>query len=78
MSPTDLRDWEEQNRTFDVLGGVAFGVGGGPLLEGPDGSLQSADRQTVTARFFDVLGVRPWLAEHSSPLMRSKALRPSS
>ena len=58
-SPTDLRDWEEQNSTFEVLGGVSFGVGGGPLLEGPDGSLQSADNQSVTPRFFDVLGVRP-------------------
>jgi putative ABC transport system permease protein len=60
VSTTDLRDWEDQSGgTFEVLGGVAFGAGGGPLLEGPDGSLQSADNQSVTARFFDVLGVRP-------------------
>ncbi len=36
-----------------------MGIGGGPLLEGPDGSLQSVDRQFVTTRFFDALGVRP-------------------
>ena len=58
-STTDLRDWEEQSRSFEVLGGIAFGAGGGPLVEGPDGSLQSADNQSVTARFFDVLGARP-------------------
>ena len=59
VSTTDLRDWEEQSRSFETLAAIALGVGGGPLLEGPDGSLQSADRQLVTARFFDVLGVRP-------------------
>ncbi len=59
VSTTDLRDWVEQSRSFEVLGGIAFGAGGGPLVEGPDGSLQSADRQSVTAPFFDVLGARP-------------------
>jgi len=59
VSTTDLRDWEDQSSSFDGLGGVSFGAGGGPLLEGPDGSLQSADNQSVTPRFFDVLGVRP-------------------
>jgi putative ABC transport system permease protein len=59
VSPTDLRDWDEQSRTFEALAAVQFGVGGGPLVEGPDGSLQSADRQGVTARFFEVLGVVP-------------------
>ena len=44
---------------FERLGGINMGIGGGPLLEAPDGSLQSVDRQMVTARFFDALGVRP-------------------
>jgi putative ABC transport system permease protein len=57
VSPIDLRDWEEQNRSFEALAAIQGGLGGGPLLEGPDGSLQSADRQMVTAGFFDVLGV---------------------
>jgi putative ABC transport system permease protein len=61
MSPVTLRDLEEQNRTLAGLGGINMGIGGGPLLEGPDGSLQSVDRQFVTARFFDVLGVAPIL-----------------
>ena len=58
MSPVTLRDLEEQTRTFDRLGGINMGIGGGPLLEAPDGTLQSVDRQFVTARFFDALGVR--------------------
>jgi hypothetical protein len=58
-SPANLRDWEEQSQAFETLAAIAFGAGGGPLVEGPDGSLQSADRQTVSARFFDVLGVTP-------------------
>ena len=59
MSPVTLRDLDEQNQSFERLGGINMGIGGGPLLEAPDGSLQSVDRQLVTARFFDVLGVRP-------------------
>jgi putative ABC transport system permease protein len=58
VSPVTLRDLAEQARTFDSLGGINMGIGGGPLLEGPDGTLQSVDRQYVTARFFDTLGVR--------------------
>ena len=59
MSPVTLRDLDEQNQTFERLGGINMGIGGGPLLEAPDGSLQSVDRQFVTARFFDALGVQP-------------------
>jgi len=59
MSPVTLRDLDEQNRSFERLGGINMGIGGGPLLEAPDGSLQSVDRQVVTARFFDALGVQP-------------------
>ena len=59
ISPLDLRDLAQQSQSFEALAAVSFGAGGGPLLEGPDGSLQSADRQSVTARFFDVLGVAP-------------------
>ena len=59
VSPMDLRDLEEQSQTFEALAAVMLGAGGGPLVEGPDGSLLSADRQTVTPRFFDVLGVIP-------------------
>jgi putative ABC transport system permease protein len=59
MSPVTLRDLDEQSRSFERLGGINMGIGGGPLLEAPDGSLQSVDRQFVTARFFDALGVQP-------------------
>ena len=59
VSPVTLRDLEEQSRSFERLGGVNMGIGGGPLLEAPDGSLQSVDRQFVTAHFFDALGAQP-------------------
>ena len=59
VSPVTLLDLEEQTRTFEGFGGINMGIGGGPLLEGTDGTLQSVDRQFVTTRFFDVLGVRP-------------------
>jgi putative ABC transport system permease protein len=59
VSPATLMDLDEQTRTLERLGGINMGIGGGPLLEAPDGTLQSVDRQYVTARFFDVLGVQP-------------------
>jgi putative ABC transport system permease protein len=59
VSPITLRDWAEQNRSFEAVAAMATGIGGGPLLAAPDGTLQSVDRQTVTWRFFDVLGVAP-------------------
>ena len=59
VSPVNLRDWIEQNQSFETVGAITLGAGGGPLVEAPDGSLQSAERQTVSARFFDVLGVTP-------------------
>jgi len=68
MSPITLRDLEEQTRTLDRLGGINMGIGGGPLLEAPDGSLQSVDRQYVTARFFDALGVQPIAGRTFQPL----------
>jgi putative ABC transport system permease protein len=59
VSPVTLRDLDKQSQTFERLGGINMGIGGGPLLEAPDGSLQSVDRQLVTAQFFDALGVHP-------------------
>jgi putative ABC transport system permease protein len=34
-------------------------MGGGPLLTAPDGSIETAERQSVTANFFDVLRITP-------------------
>ena len=67
VSPINLRDWNEQNRSFEAIAATALGIGGGPLLAAPDGTLQSVDRQTVTARFFEVLGVTPILGRTFLP-----------
>ena len=67
VSPADLKDFREQSQTFETVGAVAFGAGGGPLVEAPDGSVQSAERQMVTASFFDVLGVTPILGRTFRP-----------
>jgi hypothetical protein len=42
VSPVTLLDLAEQSRTFESLGGINMGIGGGPLLEAPDGSLQTS------------------------------------
>jgi putative ABC transport system permease protein len=59
VSPLNLRDWHEQSQAFEAVAATQMGIGGGPLLAAPDGSVQSVDRQAVTSRFFDVLGVKP-------------------
>ena len=75
MAPATLLDLEEQTQSFDALGAVSMGIGGGPLLEAPDGTLQSVDRQYVTARFFDALGVKPVAGRTFVP---SEAKRPNT
>jgi putative ABC transport system permease protein len=59
VSFVDARDWSAQNHTLQALAGISLGMGGGPMLEGPDGSRESVERQGVTSQFFDVLGVTP-------------------
>ncbi len=58
VSPLNLLDWNERNRTFDVLAAFAPGVGG-MVTNGADGTAETVSRQWVSARFFDVLGVKP-------------------
>ena len=59
MSPPNLDDLRQQARSFSAFAAVAMGAGGGPLVTAPDGTIASAERQTVSTHFFDVLGVRP-------------------
>jgi putative ABC transport system permease protein len=68
----NLRDWDERNRSFEAMAAITLGLGGGPLLEAPDGTVESVDRQSVSTRFFDVLGIIPvagrtFLAEDERP-----------
>jgi putative ABC transport system permease protein len=55
-TPLDFNDWVEQNQTFDAM--AAF-FGAGVTLPGVDGTPEQIPSQTVTAGFFDVLGVTP-------------------
>ena len=56
VSPLNLKDWNDHNRSFEVIAGVSPNVGG-MVLAGADGSAESVARQWVTAGFFDALGV---------------------
>jgi putative ABC transport system permease protein len=56
----NFREWATQNRTFESMGAIWIpGTGGGPTLTGADGTPEIIPGQSVTASFFDVLGVRP-------------------
>ncbi|HEV3138982.1 MAG TPA: ABC transporter permease, partial [Vicinamibacterales bacterium] len=55
VSPLNFLDWSEQNRAFASMAAVAGG--GRALTEGP--SAEWIPGQSVTAAFFDVLGVAP-------------------
>ena len=56
-TPLDFKDWAEQNRTFDVM--AAFSYVGPVGIAGADGTTELVSAQSVTARFFEVLGVTP-------------------
>jgi putative ABC transport system permease protein len=57
VSPLNLADWNERNRTFDLIAGFRSSIGG-MVMTGADGTAETVSRQWVTAGFFDVLGVR--------------------
>jgi putative ABC transport system permease protein len=57
VAPLNLLDWNERNRTFDLMAGIIPGVGG-MVMSGADGTAETVPRQWVLAGIFDVLGVR--------------------
>lgn len=57
VAPLNLLDWNERNRTFDLIAGFLPGVGG-MVMNGKEGTPETVSRQWVTARFFDVLRVK--------------------
>jgi putative ABC transport system permease protein len=59
VSPLNMRDWNVQSRSFEGMAFVQRGMGGGPLLTAPDGSVETAERQSTSSNFFDVLEVVP-------------------
>ncbi len=67
VSPLNMRDWSLQSRSFDGIAYVQRGMGGGPLLTAPDGSIETAERQSTSANFFDVLNVTPLVGRTFKP-----------
>jgi putative ABC transport system permease protein len=59
VSVPTLEDVVNQSRSFEELGAIQLGAGGGPLVTAPDGSVETVERQSISTRFFDVLGVVP-------------------
>ena len=68
VSPLALRDWNTQSVSFVALGGVSLGLGGGPVVTAPDGTMEPAERQGVTSGFFDALGVTPVAGRTFQPI----------
>jgi putative ABC transport system permease protein len=67
VSPLNMRDWRVQNRSFEDIAFVQRGMGGGPLLTAPDGSIETAERQSTSVNFFDVLRVTPIVGRTFKP-----------
>ena len=67
VSPLNMRDWDLQSRSFEGIAYVQRGMGGGPLLTAPDGSIETAERQSTSANFFDVLEVVPIVGRTFKP-----------
>ena len=57
VAPLNLLDWNERNRTFELIAGFLPNVGG-MVMSGADGHAETVPRQWVTAGFFEVLGVK--------------------
>jgi putative ABC transport system permease protein len=56
----NFREWARQSRTFESMAAIWIpGTGGGPTMTGADGTPEIVPAQSVTASFFDVLGVTP-------------------
>ena len=56
VAPLNYVDWSEQNRTFSAMAAIA---GAGRTLTRPGALPERIAGQSVTTRFFDVLGVVP-------------------
>ena len=67
VSPLNMRDWSLQSRSFEGIAFVQRGMGGGSLLTAPDGSIETAERQSTSANFFDVLKVVPIVGRTFKP-----------
>ena len=67
VSPLNMRDWNVQGRSFEGMAFVQRGMGGGPLLTAPDGSIETAERQSTSSNFFDVLEVVPIVGRTFKP-----------
>ncbi len=57
VSPLNLRDWSEQNHTFEKMAGYIPNVGG-MVMAGADGTAETVPRQWVSSGVFEVLGIR--------------------
>ena len=55
-TPADYVDWRDQNRTFASMAAMQWTL---PTLTGADGAPEQVLAQSVTAGFFDMLGVPP-------------------
>jgi putative ABC transport system permease protein len=67
VAPLNMRDWSLQSRSFEGIAYVQRGMGGGPLLTAPDGSVETAERQSTSVNFFDVLEVVPVVGRTFKP-----------
>jgi hypothetical protein len=74
VSIPTFEDVMNQSRSFDGLAAIQMGAGGGPLVTGPDGTVETVERQSITTRFFDVLAWCPSRGARSAP--RTKARLP--
>ncbi len=57
VSPLNMADWNERNRSFELIAGFVPSIGG-MVMNGRDGTAETITRQWVSAGFFDVLGVK--------------------
>jgi putative ABC transport system permease protein len=66
VSPNDLLDFRQRNRSFASMSAYMPNIGG-MVMAGRDGTAETVSRQWVAAGFFDVLGLPPLAGRYFQP-----------
>ena len=70
VSIPTFEDVRNQSRSFDGLAAIQMGAGGGPLVTGPDGTVEAVERQSVSTTLLRPAGRGAGGGPHLPPVGR--------
>jgi hypothetical protein len=69
ISPPDFKDWSERNKSFEIMAAYS----GGSAVPTESGEPEQLNGTTVTANYFDLLGVQPALGRGFNSISNESA-----